>query len=39
MEKKREKGIFLQKPKNITFLLHKEFDVKKHGDNKDKKGS
>ena len=38
MEKKREKGIFfLQKPKKITFLLHKEFDIKKHGDNKEEK--
>ena len=30
----------VQKPKNILFLLHKEFDIKKHRDkNRAKKGS
>ena len=34
---KKETEIFLQKPKKITFLLHKEFDIKKHGDNDEQK--
>ena len=38
MEKRREKGFFfLQKPEKRTFLWHKEFDIKKHGNNKEQK--
>ena len=40
MEKRRQKRRSGQKPKKILFLLHKEFDLKKHGDNqKTQKGS
>ena len=40
MEKRRQKRRSGQKPKKILFLLHKEFDFKKHGDNqKTQKGS
>ena len=33
MEKRRQKRRSWQKPKKILFLLNKEFDFKKHGDN------
>ena len=37
IEKRRQRRIFWQKPKKIFFWLHKEFDIKKRGDNKESK--
>ena len=37
LKREDRKGYFLQKPEKILFLLHKEFDIKKHGDNKKSK--
>ena len=33
----RKQFFFCRSQKKITFLLHKEFDVKKHGENKEQK--